>query len=507
MAELDSRGTTIQVGGLGLRTPRLSGTAEALDSQVGRSRLRSAGGASDTFQGALEGAGMRTTHVVELRAASLPGAGPRAGAAGAGRAARGVVDDEAIELDVPQPSEGWEQAVLSVDEYGVTTWSFAPSAERGPGVRGPGNTRTFKIKRTIAEPATGGAAANRSIFGEIGKQVLKVIAFRIGDLVGEAGRSYLDQWEQTHQGYGVRDFTADNYTGPAAYFNDDAARWAKLTEGRTLLFVHGTNSRAHGAFDALPRASMQELHTIYEGRVIAFDHQSLSRDPMENIDWLLDRMPEGLTLDLDIVCHSRGGLVSRSLAERTDPIPGQRTVRVHRTALVGATNNGTILADVKHWNDLVDMLSTVLNTVGIGVGDAIDLVLAFVRQIAVKAYPHLRGLACMVPSSDFLSDLNARPRGRNQYLAIASNYEPVGGNAAAYFRDVVTDRIFDEHANDGMVRIDSVCGNATPGAFAPVTETLLLPDTMGIEHSRYFGVPMVANGLVTWLGDGVATPV
>ena len=105
-------------------------------------------------------------------------------------------------------------------------------------------------------------------------------------------------------------------------------------------------------------------------------------------------------------------------------MPGTRKIRVHRTALVGAVNNGTILADVSHWNDLIDTLSTVLNTVGIAIGDTVDLVLAFVRQIAVAAYPELRGLAAMVPSGDFLKDLNARPRGQNEYLAIASNYEP-----------------------------------------------------------------------------------
>ncbi len=32
-------------------------------------------------------------------------------------------------------------------------------------------------------------------------------------------------------------------------------------------------------------------------------------------------------------------------------MPCSRQIRVHRTALVGTVNNGTILADVKHWND------------------------------------------------------------------------------------------------------------------------------------------------------------
>ena len=247
-----------------------------------------------------------------------------------------------------------------------------------------------------------------------------------------------------HQGYGIRDYATDNYTQPAPYFDSDASQWEKFNKGRTLLMIHGTFSRASGAFNGLPLDSMKALQAMYEDRVIAFDHQSISRDPTENIAWLLDTIPDGLTLDFDIVCHSRGGLVARSLTERTDAMPGPRKIKVHRTALVGTVNNGTILADVKHWNDLIDVLSTVLNTVGVVVGDTVDLVLSFVRQIAVAAYPHLRGLSCMVPGGQFLKKLNGQPRGDNEYLAIASDYEPTDSHVASFFRDMVTDGLFSE---------------------------------------------------------------
>ena len=497
MAELDPTGGTIQLGELGLRTPSLVGSAESVDSMAG-SGLRAAGGTSEEFQAALDRAAMETTHVVELQASELPGAD---GGAGPGRA--GGAETGAIELDVPQPPDGFEQAVLSVDERGATTWSFAPPAERGPDVRGGGATRTFRIERTPGVPPEPGAQTDRSIFGEVGKQVLKVVAFPLGEALGRRANTYLDKWEQEHQGYGVRDYTTANYTGPAAYFDGDTLRWQELAKGRTLLFVHGTFSRAHGAFDALPTDAMKKLQAMYDNRVIAFDHQSISRDPIENIDWLLDKIPDGLTLDFDIICHSRGGLVSRALTERTDPMPGTRKIMVHRTALVGAVNNGTILADVSHWNGLIDTLSTVMNTVGIAVAEMVDLVLAFVRQIAVAAYPQLRGLAAMVPTGNFLKDLNARPRGQNEYLAIASNYEPADHQLKAYFRDTVTDRLFGGSPNDSMVRIDSVCGSSEKGAFATVKEQLLLDDTRGVEHARYFGHPEVADRLVDWLGAGL----
>ena len=78
----------------------------------------------------------------------------------------------------------------------------------------------------------------------------------------------------------------------------------------------------------------------------------------------------------------------------------------------------------------------------------------------------------MVPTGDFLKELNGRPRGQNEYLAIASNYEPTDRQLKSYFRDVVTDQLFDGGPNDSMVRIDSVCGSSDKGAFATVDEQL-----------------------------------
>ena len=166
-------------------------------------------------------------------------------------------------------------------------------------------------------------------------------------------------------------------------------------------------------------------------------------------------------------------------------------------------NNGTILADVKHWNDLIDVLSTVLNTVGVVVGDTVDLVLSFVRQIAVAAYPHLRGLSCMVPGGQFLKKLNGQPRGDNEYLAIASDYEPTDSHVASFFRDMVTDGLFSEKPNDSMVRIDSVVGTGADGEFAKVTDQFLLGETKGVQHSGYFANKDVADKLVSWLQEGL----
>jgi pimeloyl-ACP methyl ester carboxylesterase len=497
VAELDVLGGTVPLGDLGLRTRNLVGTAELVDAATGPS-LRAAGGTSPELQSALDRAEMETVYVVDLQAAEIDTGQPPTRASG-GQAG-------AIEVDVPQPPPGWEQAVLSVDARGVTTWAFANEAERTPASRGGAGARTFVVKRTSGPAPEPSAGADRSIFGEAGKQLLKVVAFPIGEFLGRTVNSFIEDWETKHQGYGVREFGPGVFRQPPIYFDGDPGRWQALSGDRVLLFIHGTFSRASGAFGALPDDQMARLKARYDDRIIAFDHLSLSQDPTENIEWLVRTIPEGASLDVDVVCHSRGGLVARALAERPDPFPGNRQVRVHSLALVGAVNNGTILADVKHWNDLVDVMSTALNTVGIAVSETVDLILSFVRQIAVAAYPQIRGLSAMVPGGPFLKAFNARPLGAARYLVLASNYEPADRQLTSYFNDFVKDLIFEGNENDAMVRVDSACGSDLAGEFQAVADRLVLQAPAGIEHSRYFGNPEAATRLVDFLEAGLGPP-
>ena len=350
MGNLDPTGGSLYLGDLVLRTQNLDGDAVAVEP-TSPSGTRAGDGLPTPLEAAFPPE-MRTTHVVVLEASQT--------SYGTGGASRGGADGgPTIQLDIPQPLPGHEQAVVSIDERGVTTWSFAPAAQRQPATRGGAGSRTFTIKRP--PPPTGAAepGADRSVIGDIGKQIIKVVTFPIGRAAGKVLNSFLGKWEASHQGYGVRDYGSSNYRELIPYFDGQPEKWRDLAKGRTLLMIHGTFSRAHGAFHELPPDKMAELERLYEGRVIAFDHSSISADPDQNIDWLIDKIPPGTSLDLDIVCHSRGGLVARSLTERPADRLNGRQIRVHRTALVGTVNNGTILASVARWNDLIDTLSTV----------------------------------------------------------------------------------------------------------------------------------------------------
>jgi hypothetical protein len=507
MAEqLDPSGGPVELGRLVLHTSNLDGEAELVEVRAGR-EVRGVSRPStpleiglDEVLGPDDVPKVRTTDVVEIRASNLRST--------EGRPSRSVDDGTAVRVDVPAPPPGHEQAVLSIDENGVTTWSFAPSTDRGPAARG-GATRTFVVPRPTAG-APGGEAgaegADRGPIGEIGRQILKVITFPIGVVAGKIANTFLEDWESKHLQYGIRDYLASNYRAPAEYFDGRPDKWTELATDRTLLMIHGTFSRAHGAFGELPPDVMAHIQTMYGNRVIAFDHFTVSHSPKENIERLVSMMPTGTSIDVDVICHSRGGLVARSLTEWQGPFPDGRDIRVHRTALVGTVNNGTILADVHNWNHLIDMLSTLINTVGIGIPEPFELVLSFAQDIAEAGYPELKGLHAMVPGGDFLKDLNARRPRMSEYLAIASNYEPTDRNLKSFLNDTIKDLLFDENENDAMVRVDSVVGTDGEHEFKRVADVELLDSKQGIEHSRYFGNDAVGRRITAWLQAGLAVP-
>ena len=84
------------------------------------------------------------------------------------------------------------------------------------------------------------------------------------------------------------------------------------TEERSLLFLHGTFSHAAAAFaDLGSDGAFEALSNLYGGRVFAFNHLSVGRSPEENVKTLLEAIRGASLSPLDVVTHSRGGLVLR----------------------------------------------------------------------------------------------------------------------------------------------------------------------------------------------------
>lgn len=75
-----------------------------------------------------------------------------------------------------------------------------------------------------------------------------------------------------------------------------------------LLFIHGTASNIEGSFGQL-KDSMEwnTLYELYPNRIIAFQHETLTKSPLSNALDLSKILPENIILDL--VTSSRGGII------------------------------------------------------------------------------------------------------------------------------------------------------------------------------------------------------
>jgi hypothetical protein len=250
----------------------------------------------------------------------------------------------------------------------------------------------------------------------------------------------------------------------------------KVAGKRVLLLIHGTFSGSRALID-------HGLAKLTEGRdllaraekkydlVLAYDHPTLSVSPVMNafdLAALLRPQPA----ELDIVCHSRGGLVARWLCEGfCEPALKRRVI------FVGAPLGGTSLAAAPRLRSTLDLLTNIADVLRIGADLAaanpfflavsgLLRVFSTVTNLAART-PVFDAALALVPGLDAqsLTGNNEQLRrlrsntgngefGRDpiQYFAIRSNFEPkeIGWNFLRLFSkpmqrlgDIGADLIFD----------------------------------------------------------------
>ncbi len=80
-----------------------------------------------------------------------------------------------------------------------------------------------------------------------------------------------------------------------------------------LLFIHGTASSTQGSFGGLMlTTTWRYIQQTYGARVLAFQHETLTKSPLENVLDLVKALPSGISLHL--LSQSRGGIVGEVLA-------------------------------------------------------------------------------------------------------------------------------------------------------------------------------------------------
>jgi hypothetical protein len=418
-----------------------------------------------------------------------------------GEGTRSADGTPTIELQVPDPGEGFAQVALTRDASGMVTWHFAPPLDEAPPTRDGRvptiRTRTFTFGTTTVARDNG----ERGALSAIAQKLISVYAFPVGKrIIERLAATYGEKLELEKTPYRVRTFQAGDYTTDTAAAID-AEGWRRLGTGRALLMIHGTNSRSHTAFGGLPVSFVEAMHAQYEGRVFAFDHPTLTHTPRQNIEWLLSAMPAGQTLDVDIICHSRGGLVSRVLAEKQGELTfTDRTVRVGNVVFVGTPNAGTALADEAFINDYLDTVTNLLNLVPTnGVTDALGFVLTGVKLVATGLWTGLKGLHSMQPGGEFGAWLNTGERaGTTRYFALSSNYAPTHPGLLQLVTDKLADRVFKGVHNDLVVPTDGVFADNGSGYF-PISGEVVFGPADGVPHTGFFSHPKTTEQLVTWL--------
>jgi hypothetical protein len=177
-------------------------------------------------------------------------------------------------------------------------------------------------------------------------------------------------------------FTGGPAGDPKAFTITRGAHFQPTGDKKRLLFVHGTFSKTDAFFDGIRNASggpafLEKLFRNY-AEVLAYDHATLSVSPVLNA-FDLARLMAKAQGPLDVVAHSRGGLVTRWALEgfglgKAAPVRGM---------LVGCPINGTSLAAPARLRSSLSLLSNIGTALKIAGGVASAYVPLLIAPVAL----------------------------------------------------------------------------------------------------------------------------
>ena len=436
---------------------------------------------------------------------------PTPAAGGGGRGGAGVADDEML-MQVPLAHD--EAAYLIyVDEAGVISYHYAGASTDASSLPsrafGAAKQASFRIPLRKGEGRATGDG--RGLFAKVASKLIKIIVVKLfPDAVGGAVARGVRVWEQKYRAFeGLHGGSWAQLLDKVPTPENNLARAAGR---RSLLLIHGTTSSTAGAFSGLARqeALLERLDTRYEGRVFGFSHHTMSRSVAENVQQFVASF-EGApgVYTFDIICHSRGGLLARALANSAGgsaaPLTGVPCtppdgvhVAIDRIAFVATPNAGTALAAPQGLPSLVERLTNVVNqlpdsALTIAAGALVSLAGAAVEA----ALPRLPGLADQVPNSELQRELGAATANHMRYFAMAAEYAPTG-SLLEVIKHKAVDRIFGGTGNDLVVPTAGVA--TTPYFELPAERVVQFAPERGVHHSAFFQQPEMVR-VVEWLEE------
>ncbi len=297
-----------------------------------------------------------------------------------------------------------------------------------------------------------------------------------------------------------------------------------------LLFIHGTNSSTDGAFNGLKtNDAYNTLFKFYNGRVLAFEHKTLSESPVKNVTDLLNALPQGIVLD--VVSHSRGGIVADLLArcsngevpfnademkiigknEDFQNLKDEATIAneaatgknlvVTKMVRVACPAAGTVLI-ANRLDNVVNVLCNLLKLIpGAATCMPFTMFLDFAKAVVqertdINVFP---GLAAQIPGSPLVRMLN------NPNRKIASELFVISGDVehSGIFKSmlVIATNLYFGEAHDYVVNSNSMFR----GTYRSIVVKEHFEQEASVNHFNYFINKKSQDALLTALVNTAAT--
>lgn len=292
-----------------------------------------------------------------------------------------------------------------------------------------------------------------------------------------------------------------------------------------LLLIHGTASSVKGSFgEAAGTDFMNYIRDTYDGRILAFQHRTLTENPLQNVKDLVNELPDNCVLHL--LTTSRGGLVGEVLSRfcnsqgakggfnateltiMSNEYPGKyfselerliseiteilenKMIVIEKFIRIACPAGGTTLASKR----LDFFLNVTFNLIGLGTGLVANPFYRFFRNLTAavintKNKPDiLPGLEVQRPDSPFIKAINCpidieNPHGEiiinNSLVVIAGNSKPSFKFNALW---VIASKLFFLRKNDLVVDTDTM----TMGTLRSGKVLRFFYEDSNINHFKYF---------------------
>jgi CHAT domain-containing protein/pimeloyl-ACP methyl ester carboxylesterase len=349
--------------------------------------------------------------------------------------------------------------------------------------------------------------AERGGLGNIFLKFFRIFKKKPG-IVGRKIRDLASDLEKKHLGNQIGLFRVDAGFQLQPFAIDPAVK-------NYLLFLHGTNSSTEKSFgDILGTPTWAFLQQTFGTNILAFQHESLTKSPLENTLDLLNALPA--QCELQVVSQSRGGLIGDLLcrfcgsdehqrgfsetelkafrdAKREDDLKKidailkalrSKKITVKKFVRVACPGGGTTLASKR----LDDFFNVTFNLIGVAAGITTNPIFGVFKNLLVSVINTkndvdiLPGVEAMSKESPFIKILN-QPATE---VVIDTPLVVIAGNCKARVSLkgllIIASKLFFRQKNDLIVDTKSM----TLGAQRTVPVQRFFDEGVDVDHFHYF---------------------